>query len=135
LNDIEIRPVGYILGRFGSHCSQEKIQVDVNERIKEQIEGNPVLLYMKGTPDFPQCGFSGQTVAALKAIGKPFAYVNIFEDPEIREGLKEYSNWPTFPQLYVDGELIGGCDIVVEMYHSGELQKLLAESPASNDEN
>jgi len=107
----------------------EKVQnkVDVNERIKEQIDGNSVLLYMKGTPDFPQCGFSGQTVAALKAIGKPFSFVNIFEDPEIREGLKAYSNWPTFPQLYVNGELVGGCDIVVEMYHSGELQKLLSE--------
>ena len=102
--------------------------MDVNDRIKDQIETNPVLLYMKGTPDFPQCGFSGQTVAALKAIGKPFAYVNIFEDPEIREGLKAYSNWPTFPQLYVKGELIGGSDIVVEMYHSGELKKLLEES-------
>lgn len=100
--------------------------MDVNERIKAQIEGNPVLLYMKGTPDFPQCGFSGQTVAALKSIGKPFAFVNIFEDPEIREGLKAYSNWPTFPQLYVNGELVGGCDIVVEMYQSGELQEMLA---------
>ena len=99
--------------------------VDINDRIKEQLDGNPVLLYMKGTPDFPQCGFSGQTVAALKAIGKPFSFVNIFEDPEIRDGLKAYSNWPTFPQLYVNSELIGGCDIVVEMYHSGELQKLL----------
>jgi len=107
--------------------------VDVNSRIEEQLKGNRVLLYMKGTPDFPQCGFSGQTVAALKAVGKPFAYVNIFEDPEIREGLKTYSNWPTFPQLYVNGELIGGCDIVVEMYHSGELQQLLegAEEAAS----
>jgi monothiol glutaredoxin len=101
------------------------IKVDVNERIKDQIQNNPVLLYMKGTPDFPQCGFSGQTVAALKSLGKPFAFVNIFEDPEIRDGLKAYSNWPTFPQLYVNGELIGGCDIVVEMYHSGELQELL----------
>lgn len=108
--------------------------MDVNERIKEQLENNPVLVYIKGTPDFPQCGFSGQTVAALKAIGRPFAYVNIFEDPEIREGLKTYSNWPTFPQLYVDGELIGGCDIIVEMYHSGELQKLLGGTTASNDE-
>ena len=108
--------------------------MDVNERIKEQLENNPVLVYMKGTPDFPQCGFSGQTVAALKAIGRPFAYIDIFEDPEIREGLKKYSNWPTFPQLYVDGELIGGCDIVVEMYHSGELQKLLSETDASNDD-
>ena len=108
--------------------------MDVNERIKEQLENNPVLVYIKGTPDFPQCGFSGQTVAALKAIGRPFAYIDIFEDPEIREGLKKYSNWPTFPQLYVDGELIGGCDIVVEMYHSGELQKLLSETGGSNDE-
>ena len=99
--------------------------MDVNDRIKDQLDNNPVLLYMKGTPDFPQCGFSGQTVAALKAVGKPFAYVNILEDPEIREGLKLYSNWPTFPQLYVNGELVGGCDIVVEMYHSGELKETL----------
>ncbi len=101
--------------------------MDINERIEEQLEANQVMLYMKGSPDFPQCGFSGQTVAALKAIGKPFAYVNIFEDPEIREGLKQYSNWPTFPQLYVKGELIGGCDIVIEMFESGELQNLLAD--------
>ena len=99
--------------------------MDVNKRIEDQLKSHEVLLYMKGTPDFPQCGFSGQTVAALKAVGKPFSYVNIFEDPEVREGLKTYSNWPTFPQLYVNGELIGGCDIVVEMYHSGELQTLL----------
>jgi len=102
--------------------------VELKERIEEQLSSHDVLLYMKGTPDFPQCGFSGQTVAALNAVGKPYAFVNIFEDPEIREGLKEYSNWPTFPQLYVKGELIGGCDIVIEMYHSGELQKLLEES-------
>ena len=107
--------------------------MDVNERIETQLKDNPVLLYMKGTPDFPQCGFSGQTVAALKAVGKPFAYVNIFEDPEMREALKQYSNWPTYPQLYVNGELIGGCDIVVEMYHSGELKKLLeGEGEASS---
>lgn len=104
--------------------------MDVKARIEEQLSSNDVLLYMKGTPDFPQCGFSGQTVAALNAVGKPYAYVNIFEDPEVREGLKEYSNWPTFPQLYVKGELIGGCDIVVEMYQSGELQKLLEEGAA-----
>ena len=101
--------------------------MDVNDRIEEQLGNNQVLLYMKGTPDFPQCGFSGQAVAALNAVGKPFSYVNIFEDQEIREGLKVYSNWPTFPQLYVDGELIGGSDIIVEMYHSGELHKLLLE--------
>ncbi|MCP5090937.1 MAG: Grx4 family monothiol glutaredoxin [Gammaproteobacteria bacterium] len=99
--------------------------MDVKNRIEEQLKSHNVLLYMKGTPDFPQCGFSGQTVAALNAVGKPYSYVNIFEDPEVREGLKDYSNWPTFPQLYVKGELIGGCDIVIEMYHSGELQKLL----------
>jgi monothiol glutaredoxin len=101
--------------------------LDVNARIKEQLESHDVLLYMKGTPDFPQCGFSGQTIAALNAIGKPYSFVNIFEDQEVREGLKEYSNWPTFPQLYVKGELIGGCDIVMEMYHSGELKTLLEE--------
>ena len=105
--------------------------MDVNDRIKDQLDNNPVLLYMKGTPDFPQCGFSGQTVAALKAVGKPFAYVNILEDMEIREGLKAYSNWPTFPQLYVNGELIGGCDIVVEMYHSGELKDTLDSANAA----
>jgi monothiol glutaredoxin len=81
---------------------------------------------MKGTPDFPQCGFSAKTVSVLRAAGAKFAYINIFEDPEIREGLKAYSNWPTFPQLYVDGELVGGCDIAVELYESGELQKILA---------
>ena len=101
--------------------------MDINDRIEDQLKSNDVLLYMKGTPDFPQCGFSHQTVEALKAIGKPFAYFNIFEDPEIREGLKAYSNWPTFPQLYVKGELVGGCDIVMDMYQSGELQQLLAE--------
>ena len=99
--------------------------MDINKRIEEQLKSNQVLLYMKGTPDFPQCGFSGQTVAALRTIGKSFAFINIFEDPEIREGLKRYSNWPTFPQLYVKGELIGGSDIVIDMFHSGELKTLL----------
>ena len=107
--------------------------MDVNARIEEQLKSHDVLLYMKGNPDFPQCGFSGQAVAALKAVGKPFAYVNIFEDEEIREGLKTYSNWPTFPQLYVKGELIGGSDIVIEMYHSGELAELLNQIPAESD--
>ena len=102
--------------------------MDVNARIEEQLKSHDILLYMKGTPDFPQCGFSGQAVAALNAIGKPYAFVNIFEDEEVRQGLKEYSNWPTFPQLYVKGELIGGSDIVIEMYHSGELKTLLEGS-------
>jgi monothiol glutaredoxin len=105
--------------------------MDVNERIRKQLETYPVLLYMKGSPDFPQCGFSAQTVAALRAVGAEFAYVNIFEDPEIREGLKVFSNWPTFPQLYVNGELIGGCDITLELYESGELKQLV-EGAASN---
>ncbi|MBS0614368.1 MAG: Grx4 family monothiol glutaredoxin [Proteobacteria bacterium] len=100
------------------------------DRIKQQLAENPVLLYMKGTPDFPQCGFSAQTVGALKACKAKFAAVNIFEDPEIREALKTYSNWPTFPQLYVKGELVGGCDITVEMYKSGELKQLLSEAGA-----
>ena len=99
--------------------------MNVTDRIEEQLKSHEVLLYMKGTPDFPQCGFSGQAVAALNSIGKPYAFVNIFEDEEIRQGLKEYSKWPTFPQLYVKGELIGGSDIVIEMYNSGELKDLL----------
>jgi len=99
--------------------------VDVNDRIEEQLKSHDVVLYMKGTPDFPQCGFSGQAIAALNAIGKPYSTFNIFEDQEVREGLKVYSNWPTFPQLYVKGELIGGSDIMIEMYHSGELKQML----------
>ena len=102
--------------------------MDVTNRIEEQLNSHEILLYMKGTPDFPQCGFSGQAVAALNSIGKPYAFVNIFEDEEIRQGLKEYSKWPTFPQLYVKGELIGGSDIVIEMYHSGELKDLLEDA-------
>ena len=101
--------------------------MEVNERIQKQLESHSVLLYMKCTPDFPQCGFSSQTVAALRAVGAKFAYVNIFEDPEVREGLKTYSNWPTFPQLYVNGELIGGCDIALELFESGELKEIVAE--------
>jgi monothiol glutaredoxin len=100
------------------------------ERIKTQLSAAPVVLYMKGTPDFPQCGFSAQTVGALRALKAQFAAVNIFEDAEVREALKTYSNWPTFPQLYVNGELIGGCDITLEMFKSGELKQLLAEAGA-----
>jgi monothiol glutaredoxin len=104
--------------------------MDLNERIKNTIDGSRIVLFMKGAPDFPQCGFSAQAVAALRAVGADFAHVNILADPELREGLKAYSNWPTFPQLYVDGELIGGCDIVVEMYHSGELKALVDAAAA-----
>jgi len=101
--------------------------VNVVDRIKQQLAANNVVLYMKGTPDFPQCGFSAAAVQALNAVGAEFGHVNIFEDPELREALKQYSNWPTYPQLYVKGELIGGADIIREMYQSGELQKVLGK--------
>lgn len=108
--------------------------MDVNDRIKQHLEEFPVLLYMKGSPDFPQCGFSAKTVAILKALDTRFAYVNILEEPELREGLKVFSDWPTFPQLYVGGELVGGSDIAMELYESGELKTMLdavAAEPAS----
>ena len=101
--------------------------MDTQQLIKEQVGGHPVVLYMKGTPQFPQCGFSAMAVQALQACGvSEFFSVNVLENPEIRQGIKEYANWPTIPQLYVDGEFVGGSDIVREMYQSGELQKLLA---------
>lgn len=104
--------------------------MNVNERIKDQLENNPVILYMKGTPDFPQCGFSGQTVQVLQACRAKFAYVNILEDPELRDALKEYSQWPTYPQLYINGELVGGCDIIMDLYNRGDLGQMLAEANA-----
>ena len=105
---------------------------DVVNRIKTHISTKPAVLFMKGTPDFPQCGFSAQAVAALRANGvNEFHSVNIFEDPELRDALKKFSNWPTYPQLYVNGELVGGCDIVLDMHRSGELKKILAEAGAN----
>lgn len=95
------------------------------ERIKRQIAGNTVLLYMKGTPDFPMCGFSGRVVQILDALNTKYAYVNILENPDIRGTLPSYAKWPTFPQLYIQGELIGGCDIVAELHQKGELRLLL----------
>ena len=106
--------------------------VDVKERIESQLADNPVILYMKGTPAFPQCGFSGRAVQILQHCGAPFAHVNIFEDPELREALKSYSNWPTYPQLYIKGELVGGCDIMMELLQQGELQKMLDEAVGGN---
>ena len=108
--------------------------MDVNQRIQEQLKSNPVVLYMKGTPDFPQCGFSASAVRTLEACGASSAYVNIFEDPELREALKRYSNWPTYPQLYVNGELLGGSDIITEMHQNGELKPLLVEAGATRPE-
>jgi monothiol glutaredoxin len=99
--------------------------MDVVDRIKQHL-ASPVVLFMKGTPDFPQCGFSAQVAAALRAAGAKYEAVNIFEDPELRDELKRYSNWPTYPQLYVNGELVGGCDIVLDLYKSGELANILA---------
>jgi len=104
--------------------------MSIEDRIKEQLSSHRVILYMKGTPDFPQCGFSSQVAGALKQIGEEFAFVNILEDQELRDGLKAYANWPTYPQLWVDGELVGGCDIIVEMFQSGELAKLLQPAAA-----
>ena len=104
---------------------------DVIDRIKTHIGTSPAVLFMKGTPDFPQCGFSAQAVSALRASGADFHSVNIFEDPELRDALKKFSNWPTYPQLYVNGELVGGCDIVLDMHRKGELKKLLDEAGAT----
>jgi monothiol glutaredoxin len=100
--------------------------MDTKQRIKEQVTGHPVVLYMKGTPQFPQCGFSALAIQVLNACGVPEPYtVNVLADDDIRQGIKEYANWPTIPQLYVNGEFVGGSDIMREMYQSGELQKLL----------
>lgn len=101
--------------------------MDTVAQIKQQIAENPVLLYMKGNPEQPQCGFSARVVQALNACGATFTSVDVLANPDIRRELPAYANWPTFPQLYIDGELIGGCDIVLELYASGELQALLAQ--------
>lgn len=101
---------------------------EVLATIKEQIESNPILLYMKGSPQAPQCGFSAQSVQCLISCGERFAYVDILSNPEIRATLPSYSNWPTFPQLYVGGELVGGCDIITEMFEAGELETLIKET-------
>ena len=99
----------------------------VFDRIKTDIAANPVMLYMKGTAQFPQCGFSARVVQILTHLSVPFNTVNVLEEPEIREGIKQFSNWPTVPQLYVKGEFVGGSDIVTEMFQSGELHTLLTE--------
>ena len=98
------------------------------ETIKRQISENPILLYMKGSPQAPQCGFSAKTIECMVGCGQRFAYVDILNNPEIRATLPSYAEWPTFPQLWVDGELVGGCDIVTEMFESGELEALLSET-------
>jgi monothiol glutaredoxin len=106
----------------------------LRDEIEKAISDNPVILFMKGTPEAPACGFSARTVAILQSVGQPFAAVNVLPDPRIRQELSALSNWPTIPQLFVDGELVGGCDIVGEMYESGELQELLGVEAEPADE-
>lgn len=98
------------------------------DRIDQAVKDNPVIIFMKGTPQLPQCGFSSRAAQALMACGEQFAYVNVLQDPEIFQDLPQYANWPTFPQVYINGELIGGCDITLEMYQSGDLQKMVKEA-------
>lgn len=99
---------------------------DVQQRIDDLVKQNKVVLFMKGSPDFPQCGFSMRAVNVVRALGVPFATVNVLEDYDVREGIKVYSDWPTIPQLYIDGAFIGGSDIVMQMFESGDLQQLVA---------
>ncbi|MFP4610941.1 MAG: Grx4 family monothiol glutaredoxin [Thiohalophilus sp.] len=102
--------------------------MDALERIDDIVKKNPVVIFMKGTPTMPQCGFSSRAAQALMECGKEFAHVNVLTDPEIMENLPKYQNWPTFPQIYINGELIGGCDITLEMYQKGDLQKMVGEA-------
>ena len=102
--------------------------MDVLEKIKEAVDTHPVVIFMKGTPEMPMCGFSSRAAQALQACGEEFAYVNVLSDPEVMEKLPQFANWPTFPQIYINGELIGGCDITLEMYQNGELEKMVKEA-------
>ena len=102
-----------------------RYKVDVLDRIKEQVESNPVIIYMKGTPKMPMCGFSSRAAEALMQCEREFAFVNILADQEIFQNLPRFADWPTFPQLYINGELVGGCDITLELFESGELQKMV----------
>jgi len=104
--------------------------MDVLDRIKQQVEENPVVLFMKGTPSLPQCGFSSRTAEALKQCNQRFAYVNVLADPEIFENLPRFANWPTFPQVYIKGELVGGCDITLELFEKGELKTMVEAANA-----
>ena len=111
--------------KFVDAPGRKELVAQVRKKIDDTVKANNVVLYMKGTKNFPQCGFSARVVQALTTVGEPFVDVNVLADPEIRDGVKEYSNWPTIPQLYVKGEFVGGCDIVTELASSGELEKLL----------
>ncbi|EEF79039.1 Glutaredoxin-related protein [Methylophaga thiooxydans] len=102
--------------------------MEIMERIKQAIESNSIILFMKGTPEFPQCGFSSRSSQAVAACGAEFAFINVLAEPEVRENLHRYADWPTFPQLYINGELIGGCDIIMELYENGELKKMIDQA-------
>lgn len=102
--------------------------MNVQDKIRQQVESNDIILYMKGSPQFPQCGFSGRATQLLQACGAKFATVDVLADPEVREGIKQFGNWPTIPQLYIKGQLIGGSDVMMDLYQKGELQKLVAEA-------
>jgi monothiol glutaredoxin len=102
--------------------------MDVMDRIRQAVEDNAVVIFMKGTPQFPQCGFSSRAAQALQACGEEFAYVNVLADPEIFENLPKFANWPTFPQIYINGELVGGCDITLELFQKGELPGMIKEA-------
>ena len=106
--------------------------MDVIEQIQKTIDENPVVLFMKGTPDFPQCGFSMRTAEALKACGVDFSYVDVLANPEVRSNLPRISHWPTFPQVFINGELVGGCDIVLDLWHKGELKSMLDNTSKSD---
>lgn len=104
--------------------------MNILEQIHQKIQSHPIIIYMKGTPQFPQCGFSSRAAQVLQSCGIEFAHVNVLADQEIRENLKRYANWPTFPQIYVNGELIGGCDIILELQQKGELKSMLEQAIA-----
>lgn len=105
--------------------------MDVKDRIRQQINSSPIVLFMKGTPQFPMCGFSSRVAQALQACGAEYGYVNILEDQDARANLPQVSNWPTFPQLFINGDLVGGCDITLELFEKGELQKMVSEAATS----
>jgi monothiol glutaredoxin len=116
------------------HSNRENSAMDIMEQIREQVEQNRILLYMKGSPNQPQCGFSARVVQALMACGQRFAYVDVLSNPDIRANLPKYAQWPTFPQLWVNGELVGGCDIVCDMHEKGELEPLIQEAAEAADQ-
>ena len=119
--------MGFVAAGFSPLRSKEDEKMSVDQFINNEVKGNDVVLFMKGTPQFPMCGFSGQVVQILDNLGVAYKGLNVLDNDELRQGIKTYSNWPTIPQLYVKGEFVGGCDIIREMFQSGELQSLLKD--------